>query len=234
MSTLSILVLMIALADDTSPGGLVPIEQGIIDQSATATSLKVQPVELSQSTNFQKLFGVAGRPDLFVRSQGGLFAVFDQGSYRKVQGKTFVQWPAGTVYYIGQPDFMKVKSSGVRIGQSGVNPPPGIALQQKYTGAADMRVGTVPEEGLIQSVSLDGRVMYEPVSNKKTGTVQAKDAGFGHHSIPNQLSPAALSPHVVSAPATDKTNSSNPQQPPVAQQPLPPCKDAAAKSPTQP
>ncbi len=52
-AALSILVLAFcSQADASQAGALVPIEQGVADRSATATSLKVQPVELSQSTNF--------------------------------------------------------------------------------------------------------------------------------------------------------------------------------------
>ena len=188
----------IAMAQDTAPGTLVPIDQGVTDRSATATSLSIQPVELSQSTNFQKLFGIAGRPDLFVRSQGGLFAVFDQGSYRSVQGRTFIQWPAGTMYYIGQPNFSGLKSNGVRIGQSGSNPPPGIELKAKSLGGTDLRIGAAPEDHLIAAIPVGARVVNEPVANKKSGLVPAKDAGFGHSSA---LAIAPKSPQAAAATA---------------------------------
>lgn len=194
-NAVSILVLALACAsDDNKAGALVPLDQGVTDRSATATSLRIQPVELSETTNFQKLFGVAGRPDLFVRSQGGLYAVFDQGSYRNVKGRTFIQWPSGTMYYIGQPNFSGLKSNGVRIGQSGVNPPPGIELNQKSSGGTDLRIGAAPEDHLISANPVGARVVNEPVTNKKSGLVPAKDAGFGHSSA------GAIAPH---SPQTD-------------------------------
>ncbi len=204
-NAVSILVLALACAsDDNKAGALVPLEQGTTDRSATATSLRIQPVELSETTNFQKLFGVAGRPDLFVRSQGGLYAVFDQGSYRSVQGRTFIQWPAGTMYYIGQPNFSGLKSNGVRIGQSGVNPPPGIELKTKSSGGTDLRIGAAPEDHLIAAIPVGARVVNEPVANKKSGLVPAKDAGFGHSSA------CAIAPKSPQAAATAEKQQASP------------------------
>jgi hypothetical protein len=241
-NAVSILVLALACAsDDNKAGALVPLEQGTTDRSATATSLLIQPVELSETTNFQKLFGVAGRPDLFVRSQGGLYAVFDQGSYRSVQGRTFIQWPAGTMYYIGQPNFSGLKSNGVRIGQSGVNPPPGIELKAKSSGGTDLRIGAAPEDHLIAAIPVGARVVNEPVANKKSGLVPAKDAGFGHSSAcaiapkspqagtaeKQQASPAPIKNPSDSKSATHEAVPSSAPQNPSNQ-------NAAAQSPIKP
>ena len=222
-AALSILVLAFcAQADASQSGALVPIEQGVADRSATATSLKVQPVELSQSTNFQKLFGVAGRPDLFVRSQGGLYAVFDQGSYRTVNGTTYIQWPAGTTFHIGQPNFTAIKSGGIRGGQSGANPPPGIMLQQKSSQGPDLRIGDAPVEGLIKVAPMQERVLNEPASNSTPARVPVKDVGFGHNSV-EATSPAIVAP-VNATPAATPNN-----KPAAARDESP--KDATASSP---
>ena len=209
----------IAMAQDTAPGTLVPIDQGVTDRSATATSLRIQPVELSQSTNFQKLFGIAGRPDLFVRSQGGLFAVFDQGSYRKVQGRTFIQWPAGTVYYIGQPNFYTLRGTGIRMSQSGSNPPPGIALRKKVSGP-DMRIGAQPENNFIQSIPLESRLENTPVTDRTPVRVPIKDIGFGHSS--------ALPALPQAVPAEPQTSSAQQSS---SQQQTPSSKNATAPTP---
>ncbi len=204
-AALSILVLAFcSQADASQAGALVPIEQGVADRSATATSLKVQPVELSQSTNFQKLFGVAGRPDLFVRSQGGLYAVFDQGSYRTVNGTTYIQGPAGTTFHIGQPNFIAIKSGGIRGGQSGANPPPGIMLQQKSSQGPDLRIGDAPVEGLIKVAPMQERVLNEPASISTPARVPVKDVGFGHNSV-EATSPAIVAP-VNATPAATPNN----------------------------
>jgi len=215
-NAVSILVLALAYAsDDNKAGALVPLEQGVTDRSATATSLRIQPVELSETTNFQKLFGVAGRPDLFVRSQGGLYAVFDQGSYRNVKGRTFIQWPSGTMYYIGQPNFSGLKSNGVRIGQSGSNPPPGIELKEKSSGGTDLRIGAAPEDHLISATPVGARVVNEPVTNKKSGLVPAKDAGFGHSSAvaiaqKSAQTAAAENKQAAPSPITNPSDSKSP------------------------
>lgn len=215
-NAVSILVLALAYAsDDNKAGALVPLDQGVTDRSATATSLRIQPVELSETTNFQKLFGVAGRPDLFVRSQGGLYAVFDQGSYRNVKGRTFIQWPSGTMYYIGQPNFSGLKSNGVRIGQSGSNPPPGIELKEKSSGGTDLRIGAAPEDHLISATPVGARVVNEPVTNKKSGLVPAKDAGFGHSSAvaiaqKSAQTAAAENKQAAPSPITNPSDSKSP------------------------
>ena len=212
-TTLSILVLAFtATTQDNSPGTLVPIEQGVTDRSATATSLRIQPVELSQSTNFQKLFGIAGRPDLFVRSQGGLFAVFDQGSYRNEQGTTFIQWPAGTVYYIGQPNFYTMRGSGIRLAQSGSNPPPGIQLKKKITGP-DLRVGAAPENNLIESLPVGSRIETKPVTDRSPLRVSKTDVGFGHSSAFPAVPEAAVVPSPPQATTTAPSTSSAPPKP---------------------
>ncbi len=202
----------IAMAQDTAPGTLVPIDQGVTDRSATATSLSIQPVELSQSTNFQKLFGIAGRPDLFVRSQGGLFAVFDQGSYRNEQGTTFIQWPAGTVYYIGQPNFYTMRGSGIRLAQSGSNPPPGIQLKKKITGP-DLRVGAAPENNLIESLPVGSRIETKPVTDQSPLRVSKTDVGFGHSSAFPAVPEAAVVPSPRQATTSAPSTSSAPPKP---------------------
>lgn len=242
-NAISILVLALAFAsDDNKAGALVPLEQGTTDRSATATSLRIQPVELSETTNFQKLFGVAGRPDLFVRSQGGLYAVFDQGSYRSVQGRTFIQWPAGTMYYIGQPNFSGLKSNGVRIGQSGSNPPPGIELKAKSSGGTDLRIGAAPEDHLIAAIPVGTRVVNEPVTNKKSGLVPAKDAGFGHSSavaIAPKSAPVAATAEkrqAAPSPITKPSDSKSPthEEAPSSAAQNPSNQNAAAQSPIKP
>jgi hypothetical protein len=243
-NAVSILVLALAcVSDDNKAGALVPLEQGVTDRSATATSLRIQPVELSETTNFQKLFGVAGRPDLFVRSQGGLYAVFDQGSYRNVKGRTFIQWPSGTMYYIGQPNFSGLKSNGVRIGQSGANPPPGIELNQKSSGGTDLRIGAAPEDHLISANPVGARVVNEPVTNKKSGLVPAKDAGFGHSSAgaiaprsPQADAATAEKQQASQAPITNPSDSKSPthEAAPSSAPQNPSNQNAPAQSPSKP
>lgn len=119
-------------AQQSKPGDLVPVEAGTADTSATQTTLRVMPVELSESTNFLRLYGVAGRPDLLVRSHGGTYAVFDQGQYVTWKGASLPVWPSGTQFYIGRPDFSRVRAPGIRMGKgSRMLSAPGIDVAQR-------------------------------------------------------------------------------------------------------
>ena len=99
--------------------GAVPlqqIDQTSADRHSLSQSLRVMPVDLSPH-NFERVYQVPGRDDLMMRTNGALYAVFEQSSYardpqRKGQLKAVV--PAATVFYIGRPDFSVIRSAGVR------------------------------------------------------------------------------------------------------------------------
>lgn len=136
-------ILILALAapahgQQTKAGDLVPVEAGTADVSATQTTLRVMPVELNESTNFMRLYGVAGRPDLLVRSQGGMYAVFDQGQYVSWKGVGVPVWPSGTQFFIGRPDFTHVRAPGIRMDtESTMLPAPGIRTSERRRSAPD-------------------------------------------------------------------------------------------------
>lgn len=128
----TILIVGPAPAQDSRPGDLVPIEVGVSDMNTLGTSLKQMPVELNETTNFQRLFGVAGRPDLLVRSQGGMYGVFDQGQYVRWKSNVFAVWPAGTQYFIGRPDFSRMRAAPMRIAvDTAAQQAPGIRVAQR-------------------------------------------------------------------------------------------------------
>jgi hypothetical protein len=132
-----------AFGQQTKAGDLVPVEAGTVDVSATQTTLRVMPVELNESTNFMRLYGVAGRPDLLVRSQGGMYAVFDQGQYVSWKGVGLPVWPSGTQFFIGRPDFTNVRAPGIRMDtESTMLPAPGIRAKDAPSpgGQPDARV----------------------------------------------------------------------------------------------
>jgi hypothetical protein len=134
-----------AWSQETKPGDLVPIEQGTADTSATQTTLRVMPVELNESTNFLRLYGVAGRPDLLVRSHGGMYAVFDQGQYVSWRGASLPVWPSGTQFFIGRPDFSRVKAPGIRMdAENTMLPAPGIRAAERR-GNPDQPDARVPD-----------------------------------------------------------------------------------------
>jgi hypothetical protein len=156
-----------AFGQQTKAGDLVPVEAGTVDVSATQTTLRVMPVELNESTNFMRLYGVAGLPDLLVRSQGGMYAVFDQGQYVSWKGVGLPVWPSGTQFFIGRPDFTNVRAPGIRMDtESTMLPAPGIRAKDAPSpgGQPDARV---PDD---RHVVRDARVPDARLSSPRVET----------------------------------------------------------------
>jgi len=97
---------------------LTPTEGGVADRGAMSESLRVQPFEMRQPAGFSTIYEVESRPDVLVRGNGAVYAVFPQGDYAVavVQKRRVVQTlvPAGTMYYIGEPDWRTVWLPGIR------------------------------------------------------------------------------------------------------------------------
>ena len=91
----------------------VPVPGG----PALGTSFRVQQVDLSPSA-FRNVYKVPGRDDLLMRTDGALYAVFDQSVYvrdPKAKGNVLKPIiPAATVFYIGKPNFRMIRGTGVR------------------------------------------------------------------------------------------------------------------------
>ena len=220
-----------AAAQQTKPGDLVPIEQGTADTSAMQTTLRVMPVELSESTNFARLYGVAGRPDLLVRSHGGTYAVFDQGQYVNWKGRSLPVWPSGTQFFIGRPDFSRVHSSGIRMGEgSNMLSAPGIDVVQRK---GDLRAPDTRRRDERPPVPGDARVPdqrlhQEPVDNRvgaKPAVKQTKAPGSADRA-PQPTEPAQV-------PATDSAKPEPEGKPAIGpvSRPAPPAEPRPATTP---
>ena len=86
------------------------------DRNSLSHSLRVMPVDLSPH-GFERVYAVPGRDDLLMRTNGALYAVFDQSTYSRDpqrRGAMRAVVPAATVFYIGRPDFRTIRSTGVR------------------------------------------------------------------------------------------------------------------------
>lgn len=81
---------------------LTPVEQGVADVDAIATSLRRIELGLQEPRGFEGLYLVPGRSDLFMRADGGLYAVFPQSVYGNYKGKALPLVPNDTTFYIGQ------------------------------------------------------------------------------------------------------------------------------------
>ena len=86
------------------------------DRNSLSHSLRVMPVDLSPH-GFERVYAVPGRDDLLMRTNGALYAVFDQSTYARdpqKRGTMRAVIPAATVFYIGRPDFRTIRSTGMR------------------------------------------------------------------------------------------------------------------------
>ncbi len=86
------------------------------DRNSLSHSLRVMPVDLSPH-GFERVYAVPGRDDLLMRTNGALYAVFDQSTYTRdpqKRGALRAVIPAATVFYIGRPDFRTIRSTGMR------------------------------------------------------------------------------------------------------------------------
>lgn len=97
---------------------LFPSEAMIVDRGAMSESLRVPAADLRVPTGFSTIYEVDQRPDVLVRANGAIFAVFPQGDYalgvkdKRPYIQTLVS--PGTVFYIGEPNWRRVWLPGVR------------------------------------------------------------------------------------------------------------------------
>lgn len=104
-------------ADGAGPP-LEIVDPGVGDVSGAAYPMRQFSVELSPH-GFERTYRVPGRNDLLMRTDGALYAVFDESHYkRNPKYKKVVVYhhvvPAGTTFYIGEPNFKKIRSTGIR------------------------------------------------------------------------------------------------------------------------
>lgn len=214
----TLLIAALARAQDIRPGDLVPVEVGVADMNTMSTSLKQMPVELNETTNFTRLYGVAGRPDLFVRSHGGMYAVFDQGQYVTVRkqnsSRTFATWPSGTTFYIGRPDFTKLQTAGIRKGVgTTMLSAPGIDVHARKVNSdqvdgrgPDSRDGSADSKGPVDARVSDSRIGGTPINDQNGARVKGGTPGYG---TPASRADAAAQP------APPREAHAVPPQPPV-------------------
>lgn len=94
-----------------------PAEQRVADRGGLSTSPRQMPMELAEPQGFDRLYEVPGKSGMFYRANGGLFLVFERGTYAQVQDKQKRIWtiptvPPGGQYYIGKPDWSSIRRFG--------------------------------------------------------------------------------------------------------------------------
>ena len=90
-----------------------PVEQRVADQTELSKSLRVVEPGLRPPSDFAQVYRVPERDDLFVRVQGGLYAVFPQSVYTRRRGTVQAVVPHNTVIFIGPPTTEALEAWGV-------------------------------------------------------------------------------------------------------------------------
>lgn len=85
------------------PEPLQPIDEGIADRGSGAVSFRRIEVDQRQDTNFDHIYTAPGRPDLLMRRDGAITAIFPQSIYAVSKGGMIPMIPAGTIYFLGTP-----------------------------------------------------------------------------------------------------------------------------------
>jgi hypothetical protein len=79
------------------------VDQTVADINPLSASLRVMQPDQRQATGFFDVMEVPGRPDLLMRANGEVYAVFPRSEYVVVTGGIMPVIPANTIFYIGKP-----------------------------------------------------------------------------------------------------------------------------------
>jgi hypothetical protein len=126
---LTVLIAAPAVAQQTSVD-LEPIDQAIEDVSALSMSLREIEAGLGQPNDFSRVFRIHGKQDMYMRQQGGLYAVFPESVYQiDKKGQLRAVVPNDTMFYIGRPAMLDAE------------PPPVVPTPEGlHQGRIDLRV----------------------------------------------------------------------------------------------
>lgn len=97
------LVASTATAQTTEKAVLEKVEAGVADVGPLDAGMRAMQVDLRQPFGFDSVYRIHGRDDVFVRGQGGLYAVFPQSVYANTRNGSIPLIPHGTTFYIGEP-----------------------------------------------------------------------------------------------------------------------------------
>lgn len=83
------------------PAGLQAVDQGIADVGPLNSSLRVQRADLRIASGFDRVYQAPGQPDMLMRVNGALRAVFSESEYVRTEQGAMPLVPAGTTWIIG-------------------------------------------------------------------------------------------------------------------------------------
>ena len=101
---IAILVLSLTSTVAGQSDDLRPLDQRVEDTSPLSRSLRTIERGLSAPSGFNQVYRFPGQEDLYMRINGGVHAVFPQSVYSSGRNGPIPLIPAGTMFYIGQPD----------------------------------------------------------------------------------------------------------------------------------
>lgn len=125
-----------AIAQQLDRTQLRPVEPGTDDASPLSANLRNMNLSLASPSGFDQVYHVPGRDDLYMRVQGGVYAVFPRGLYGQSRGSTVAMVPANTVFFVGMPDAAWLD----------VHFPSSRARSGAGAGAESVRITTLVEE----------------------------------------------------------------------------------------
>ena len=176
--------------------GIRSIDAGIEDVGPLGQSLQLQPIDMRESTNFSRVYGLNDGSGRFVRRDGAINAVFNRSDYTAVRtrgGAVVVPLvPAGTIFYIGDP---------VSTGTLASAPSATVGLSDSLS---DGPLG-VPQ-GATSLSRLSNRIVWSPgadEANTRFAPLAATDATPGQDTA--AMTPAPT-PTPASAPASAPTS----------------------------
>ena len=113
---------------------LVPVEQRVGDVGGPLSmSMRQLQPGLEVPNDFGSVYRVPGRPDLLMRIQGGLTAVFPESNYQSTRGGTMAVIPDNTTFYIGLPHASSLAHFALPPGTSADELDPREALELAQT-----------------------------------------------------------------------------------------------------
>lgn len=85
-------------------GAQTPVDQGVADVDPLATSLRVIEQSMAEDSAFERVYADPAHPQWLVRRAGAITATFPRSSYLPTRFGSLPLIPAGTVFWIGEPD----------------------------------------------------------------------------------------------------------------------------------
>jgi len=123
-------------------GGLEPVDQGFADLDLLSASLRYLEMGYRQELHYERLFEVPGHPDLLMRRDGAMTAIFHRSRYEETEDGLVPLIPDGAIFHLGPIDDNLLATITGR-GLAGVGPAGGRRPPDSADARADGRVSSM-------------------------------------------------------------------------------------------